>query len=64
MSGFPTLRIVLPVGDTGSRVIVYYDTSALVKLYVAEDGSREMKALLGGRRSQQRPASVGWKPPQ
>ncbi|MGK2915050.1 MAG: type II toxin-antitoxin system VapC family toxin [Porticoccaceae bacterium] len=27
-------------------MIVYYDTFALVKLYVAEDGSREMKALL------------------
>ena len=27
-------------------MIVYYDTSALVKLYVTEDGSAEMKALL------------------
>lgn len=27
-------------------MIVYYDTSALVKLYVAEEGSSEMKVLL------------------
>ena len=27
-------------------MIIYYDTSALVKLYVTEDGSAEMKVLL------------------
>lgn len=27
-------------------MIIYYDTSALVKLYVVEDGSAEMKVLL------------------